>query len=359
MRSGFAAAAFMTGVLAVPQLPGLGSGLPKLPGLGGGLPGLGGGLPGLGSGLPKLPGLGGGLPGLGGSPTGASPSGMPGGLFPGGGMGMPGQAPPPRPSGPPPAPGTYEAKVLEAHNVHRANHSAPDICWDAGLAATAQKIADTCKYEHNTQMDGGGYGQNIAAGYTPEQIKAVITNGFYNSEVNAFEGQYGQDSPSNFEAWGHFTQVVWKSSTLVGCATKDCSSQGLANAGGTPPYFTVCNYKNQGNMMGTFKANVGVSLHKPTVTEAQPGADLSNSDSGKTTPQDGSSGSSPSGYGSPSGSGSPSSGGSPSGYGSPSGGAPSSGEGSSPAGGSPSGGEGSSPAGYGSPSGGSPAGYMA
>jgi hypothetical protein len=96
---------------------------------------------------------------------------------------------------------------------------------------------------------GGGYGQNIAAGVEADNITAIITNLFYNGEVGWYDGLYGQAQPSmaNFEHWGHFSQIVWKGTTHVGCYTQDCSGQGLANTGGNvSPYFTVCNYKSPG-----------------------------------------------------------------------------------------------------------------
>lgn len=99
---------------------------------------------------------------------------------------------------------------------------------------------------------GGGYGQNIAAGVEADNITAIITNLFYNGEVNWYDGLYGQASPSmaNFEHWGHFSQIVWKGTTQVGCYTQDCSSKGLANTGGNvSPYFTVCNYKSPGKCL--------------------------------------------------------------------------------------------------------------
>lgn len=100
-----------------------------------------------------------------------------------------------------------------------------------------------------SEMDGGGYGQNIAAGVPPDNISAIITNLFYNGEVNYYQGLYGEANPSmsNFEEWGHFTQIVWKATTHFGCATHDCTGQGLANVGSdVSPYFTVCNYKKPG-----------------------------------------------------------------------------------------------------------------
>ena len=155
----------------------------------------------------------------------------------------------------------YQGMVLHHHNIHRANHSAPDIAWSDSLAATAQKIGETCIYAHNMDMDKdqGAYGQNIAAGVKADNVSAVITELFYNGEVSFYDELYGEDNPSmdNFHEWGHFSQIVWKGTTEVGCATVDCSSQNLANTGGNvAPYFTVCNYKKQGNMGGDYAKNI-------------------------------------------------------------------------------------------------------
>ena len=45
-------------------------------------------------------------------------------------------------------PTDYQGFVQYHHNVHRANHSAPDLTWNDTLAATAEKIGKTCSYEH-------------------------------------------------------------------------------------------------------------------------------------------------------------------------------------------------------------------
>jgi hypothetical protein len=101
----------------------------------------------------------------------------------------------------------------------------------------------------NSQAGGGGYGQNIGAGASPDAVPALITDEMYNNEIGYFPTPYGQAQPdmSNFENWGHFSQIVWKSTTSVGCATVDCSAGGLANTGaGVSPWFTVCNYSPPG-----------------------------------------------------------------------------------------------------------------
>jgi hypothetical protein len=43
----------------------------------------------------------------------------------------------------------YQGMVLHHHNIHRRNHSAPDLTWSDSLAATAQKIGETCVYAHS------------------------------------------------------------------------------------------------------------------------------------------------------------------------------------------------------------------
>jgi len=80
----------------------------------------------------------------------------------------------------------------------------------------------------------------------------MITNAMYNGEMPNYP-EYGVDNPdmTNFSKWGHFSQIVWKATTSVGCYTQYCPN-GLANTGsGVSPYFTVCNYSPQGRTAST------------------------------------------------------------------------------------------------------------
>lgn len=107
---------------------------------------------------------------------------------------------------------------------------------------------------------GGGYGQNIAAGTPVGNITAILTNGFYNGELPLYP-EFGTNNPNTalFEKWGHFSQVVWKSTKSVGCYTAICSPPGESTLdckpdgtsylsglncgnGGILAIFTVCNY---------------------------------------------------------------------------------------------------------------------
>lgn len=44
---------------------------------------------------------------------------------------------------------TYEGLVLLNHNIHRANHSVPDLVYNSTLASYAEQIAKTCIYNHS------------------------------------------------------------------------------------------------------------------------------------------------------------------------------------------------------------------
>jgi len=58
--------------------------------------------------------------------------------------------------------------------------------------------------------------------------------------------QYNFQKPTGFsEATGHFTQVVWRNTTSVGCGRKACNE--LNN---TPGFYVVCEYWPAGNVEG-------------------------------------------------------------------------------------------------------------
>ncbi|KAL2062231.1 hypothetical protein VTL71DRAFT_6497 [Oculimacula yallundae] len=131
------------------------------------------------------------------------------------------------------APTDYASTCVYHHNAHRANHTAPNLSWDAGLAKSAKAVADSCVFAHDMTQGGGGYGQNLAAYGTTADMSSInlgsvaadaITNQWYYGE--AANMPYGQNSPaiSNVPEYLHFSQVLWKSTNKVGCATVSCGA---------------------------------------------------------------------------------------------------------------------------------------
>lgn len=149
--------------------------------------------------------------------------------------------------------GEYEDVMLHHHNIHRSNHSAPALNWDSTLAKYALNTAKSCVFKHDMNQGKGGYGQNLASAGDSRDISArqlqdaasAVTSQWYNGEVVNWNF-YGQDNPpenSNLLDWGHFTQVVWKSTTKVGCATVQCAAGTVL---GLHSWYTVCNYDPPG-----------------------------------------------------------------------------------------------------------------
>lgn len=48
-----------------------------------------------------------------------------------------------------PVSGSYQQVVLDQHNLHRKNHSSPDLKWSDELAQYAKNTAEGCVFEHD------------------------------------------------------------------------------------------------------------------------------------------------------------------------------------------------------------------
>jgi hypothetical protein len=85
----------------------------------------------------------------------------------------------------------------------------------------------------------------------PSKLLAqAISDMWYYGEYWQYPWQdLGQPTPDmgNFDAWGHFSQVVWKGSDRCGCATQFCPAG--SPMGGMDSWFTVCNYGGAGKSL--------------------------------------------------------------------------------------------------------------
>lgn len=136
--------------------------------------------------------------------------------------------------------------VLDEHNALRAKHSAPDLTWDEAMASEAQSWADKCAWGHSNAP-----GENIWAGSGSAFSGAAAVKSWYNELTNP---GYNFSSPGTSEGTGHFTAVVWKSTTRLGCAMKVCTP--LHPMDWNPGNFLVCQYSPAGNYPGGYAANV-------------------------------------------------------------------------------------------------------
>jgi len=131
-------------------------------------------------------------------------------------------------------------EVVDRHNLLRCMHGAPSLQWDDAIAASAQRWADTGTCDTLVHSEDG-YGENIfwaSPAPSPDKLFEGVDAWYDEIKVTAD----GETSDWCDGTCGHYTQLVWASSTHIGCGT----------CGGT----MVCQYSPAGNMAGDFEANV-------------------------------------------------------------------------------------------------------
>ncbi|KFY91217.1 hypothetical protein V498_05571 [Pseudogymnoascus sp. VKM F-4517 (FW-2822)] len=118
------------------------------------------------------------------------------------------------------SPRAFQRAILETHNFYRKEHNASALAWNRTSAAFAADWAEACEFEHS----GGPTGENLAAGY-PNATASIDAWGTERDEYDFNKADFSHET-------GHFTQVVWKDTTTVGCGRRKCDGRG-----GSPGWF--------------------------------------------------------------------------------------------------------------------------
>jgi len=148
--------------------------------------------------------------------------------------------------------------VLATHNMLRARHGAPNLSYDAKLASHAaaysKKLCESNTFDHDkNELSHYKEGENLYYGETSVQVDVCLATFKWYNEVNDMEWSklptfYNfMPVPSNL---GHFTQLVWKGTSKVGCGTA------YRKEGTTYKTYITCRYSSPGNVMGQFPMNV-------------------------------------------------------------------------------------------------------
>ncbi|MBF6340720.1 hypothetical protein IU450_33225 [Nocardia abscessus] len=142
----------------------------------------------------------------------------------------------------------WSDQVLASHDQARGQYGAPSLTWNSALYADTVAWAKACRFEHSDPQ--GRYGENLyAAGNMDAGIDDAVTAWMQEAS------QYDYANPTFSMGTGHFTQVVWKSTTQVTAAVVDCPAGTIFP--GYPARFFVARYTPPGNQLGQFEQNVG------------------------------------------------------------------------------------------------------
>jgi pathogenesis-related protein 1 len=151
------------------------------------------------------------------------------------------------------APTVDRAAILAAHNKWRAEVGVPELSYSAELESSALAWAENLKKTNHCQMrhsrSDGSYGENLywaspimwSAGRREQQnIAPEAAVDSWGAEKSNYT--YATNACKPGKVCGHYTQVVWKGSQLVGCAYAVCED--------SKEQVWVCQYRPAGNWVG-------------------------------------------------------------------------------------------------------------
>jgi pathogenesis-related protein 1 len=140
-------------------------------------------------------------------------------------------------------------------NAARSAVGENPLTWDPIAAAVAQGWANGCDWEHNpnasAQYDAmggtGGLGEDIASGAPTESVSGAVTD--WVNEEQYYD--HATNTCASGEVCGHYTQIVWSTTTGVGCAQTNCTTGSpfgtFSNGDWT---YSVCDFSPPGNYVG-------------------------------------------------------------------------------------------------------------
>ncbi len=138
-----------------------------------------------------------------------------------------------------------DAELLAQHNLERRASGVPALAWDPALAHGAQLYANELArlnlLRHSPRHVRRGIGENLWMG-TRAYFRPSQMVGNWASERSMFRpGNFPTVSRTgNWADVGHYTQIIWPRTQLVGCAIGRSASSDIL----------VCRYWPSGNVDG-------------------------------------------------------------------------------------------------------------
>jgi hypothetical protein len=159
----------------------------------------------------------------------------------------------------------------DAHNERRAKHCVPKLTVSLELERAAKAWAGACHYEHDQSIHGSS-GENIAwSRNTPPTWEGAV-KGWYDDEIprydfdnpiDSYNAAANADPADHTKEIRHFTQVVWRATTQLGCAMSTCEAPAPDGADSVWQFF-VCRYLPPGNINGTNPGVLDANVPRPS-----------------------------------------------------------------------------------------------
>lgn len=137
------------------------------------------------------------------------------------------------------------ARLLALHNRERQAVGVPPLRWDPALAAAAASygphLAARGRLQHSPQQTRPGQGENLWMGTRAAYSLEDMVGGWA-AERRLFRNAPFPDvsRSGNWSDVGHYTQMVWRGTTRVGCAVHRSAQWD----------FLICRYSPPGNVVG-------------------------------------------------------------------------------------------------------------
>ncbi|KAG8562475.1 hypothetical protein GDO81_015690 [Engystomops pustulosus] len=151
-------------------------------------------------------------------------------------------------------------EILQLHNklrgqVHPSASNMEYMTWDDELERSSEAWAHQCMWEHGPASLLMSIGQNLAVHWGRYRSPAFHVQSWYD-EVKDYTYPYPHEcNPYCPERCSgpmctHYTQIVWATTTKVGCAVNVCKRMNVWGEIWENAVYLVCNYSPKGNWIG-------------------------------------------------------------------------------------------------------------
>lgn len=140
---------------------------------------------------------------------------------------------------------SFDERLLVAHNRERVALGLEPLTWNPALVDSAQRWADylatTGRFEHAPENHRAPEGENLWAGTKGYFAPEAMVGAWIREKQFFHPGVFPNNSTTGrVEDVGHYTQLVWRATSEVGCAEASSAREDIL----------VCRYAEAGNYLG-------------------------------------------------------------------------------------------------------------